>query len=251
MLHPVRLNTVISVLIPCRNEAGNVERIFQAIKNLRGIQEVIIIEGGSHDGTYERLASEVEISRDPRIRLLRQSGSGKFNAVLEGVKISKSEHIAIWDGDMTIDYNDQNNLIQLYLSYLPSSQERFVTANRLNPQMGDSAMRPLNKLGNLFFAFATKYVAKINVPDALAGSKIFPRIILDNSEICKKALQLDPFGDLFLLAQVRKHRLRFISINCEYKSRTYGTTNINRWSGGMAMLKFLLHLEAHKCNKPN
>lgn len=242
---------MITVLIPCRNEAGNVKKIFSAIHSLRDVQEVLLIEGGSSDGTFEALQSALELCGDSRIRVLRQTGRGKFNAVLEGAHASKSEHLAIWDADMTIDHNDQNNLIELYLHAEPANQMKFVTANRLNPQMNDSAMRPLNKLGNHFFAKATKNIANIDIPDALAGSKIFPKILLEDEAICRRAIDLDPFGDLFLLAQIKKHGLKFLSINCEYKSRTYGTTNINRWSGGAAMLRFLLHLKFHRCNKAN
>lgn len=240
---------MLTLLIPCRNESGNIENLLLSIQKIHSVQEVIIIEGGSTDNTYEVLASELEKLADSRISLIRQQGRGKFDAVLEGVHASTTDHIAIWDGDMTIDYNDQNNLIDFYFQSSPLEQARFVTANRLNPQMSDSAMRPLNKIGNMLFAFATKRIAKIDVPDALAGSKIFPKKILQDEGVCKRALKLDPFGDLFLLSQIRPNGLRFSSINCEYKSRSWGTTNIRRWSGGLAMSRFLLHLTLHKCNK--
>jgi glycosyltransferase involved in cell wall biosynthesis len=242
---------VLTVLIPCRNEAGNVEAIFKGIQELKDVREFIIIEGNSTDRTYEELLNSLNASEDSRIRVIKQTGQGKFNAVLEGAQQSSSAHLAIWDGDMTIDFNDQNNLIELYLHAAPEHQKRFVTANRLNPQINDSAMRPLNKLGNHLFAKLTKHVASIDIPDALAGSKIFPKFILEREEVCQVSMNLDPFGDLFLLAQIRKYDLKFISINCEYKSRTYGSTNINRWSGGFAMLKFLTHIKFHACNRPS
>jgi glycosyltransferase involved in cell wall biosynthesis len=239
---------VLTVLIPCLNEEGNVDKIFEGVQHLRDVPEVIIIEGNSTDQTYEKLISSLEKFKDSRIRVIRQTGRGKFNAILEGARQSTSEHLAIWDGDMTIDYHDQNNLIELYLHASPDDKNRFVTANRLNPQISDSAMRPLNKLGNHLFAYLIKWIVSIDVPDALAGSKIFPKLLLEDKEICKIALGLDPFGDLFLLAQIKKHDLKFISLNCEYKARSYGTTNINRWSGGVEMLKFLAHIKTHNCN---
>jgi glycosyltransferase involved in cell wall biosynthesis len=241
---------MISLLIPCRNELGNVTNIFNSIDLINGIDEVIFVEGGSTDGTYEKIEQMIVDSNDPKIFLIRQTKKGKFNAVTEGAMASSCENIAIWDADLTIDYIDQNNLIEVFLHSEPLKHEKFVTANRLNPQMDDSAMRYLNKIGNRFFAAATKLIAGIDVPDALAGSKIFPKKLLLDSTICKKALSLDPFGDLFLLSQIRKHQLKTFSLNCEYRARNYGTTKIKRWSGGMAMIFFLIHIFLHRCNKP-
>ena len=221
-----------------------------SIELLRGVDEIIFIEGGSSDDTFQKLETLVRTSSNPKIHLLQQTKSGKFNAVIEGAQISSYENIAIWDADLTIDHIDQNNLIAMYVNGEPQNQEKFVTANRLNPQMQDSAMRSLNKIGNKFFAFATKYVAGIDVPDALAGSKIFPKHLLFDPGVCQIALSLDPFGDLFLLSQIKRNQLKFVSVNCEYRPRSYGSTNIKRWSGGMKMMRFLSHVLSHGCNKP-
>ena len=241
---------MLSLLVPCRNEFGNIDNIFDSLSLLHGVDEVIFIEGGSSDGTFEALQRKILASNNSKIKLIKQTKKGKFNAVLEGAEVSSFDNLAIWDADLTIDYIDQNNLIEVFLHSEPIGSDKFVTANRLNPQMRDSSMRYLNRIGNRFFASATRYIAGVNVPDALAGSKIFPKKLLIGSNICQKALSLDPFGDLYLLSQIRRHQLKFYSLNCEYRARTYGTTNIKRWSGGAAMLIFLCHIFLHRCNKP-
>lgn len=240
---------MLSLIIPCRNELGNIDQIFEDIKHIRNVSQIIFVEGGSTDGTFQALCNKIEFLNDSRILLLQQTKIGKFNAVLEGSRLSSNQHLVIWDADLTIDFLDLNNLIELYTYGEPGNQEKFVTANRLNPQMQDSAMQPLNRLGNKFFAFAIRYVTGVNVPDALAGSKIFPKHLLSESVNCNRALTLDPFGDLFLLSQIKRHKLKFLSVNCEYRARSYGKSNIRRWSGGLAMLRFLFHILIHRCNR--
>lgn len=237
------------MIIPLRNEEGNVPEIWSKLGNFESVEEFIFIEGGSSDQTFSVL--EKFLKEDPRknVKVMQQSSRGKFNAVFEAAIEAKTEHIGIWDSDMSIDVEDQNSLISAYLH--SDGHEKFVTASRLNPQMHDSAMRFLNKIGNHIFARMVKVSLKVNVPDALAGSKLFPRRILVNNHNCASCIALDPFGDLFLLTQIRKHNLKLVIINCEYKARTYGSTNIPRWSGGAAMFKFLWHVGISGCSRPS
>jgi glycosyltransferase involved in cell wall biosynthesis len=243
----VNLGSKISMVIPCRNESGNISHIIARLEKFESIHDFIFVEGGSSDNTYEELVMQLERVDNFNISLVRQTGKGKFNAVLEGAQCALTEHIAIWDSDMSIDFFDQNLMINAYIHN--DGTEKFVTANRLNPQMHNTAMRKLNKVGNHVFAFLVRANLGINVPDALAGTKIFPRRIILEGAPCARALSLDPFGDLYLLSKIRQNNLKFVTLNCEYKPRIFGTTNIARWSGGFAMLRFLIHLRLHECNK--
>lgn len=235
-----------SMVIPCRNESGNIDRLFATLEKFPNSFEFIFIEGNSTDGTYEKIEENLRSSNILNIKLMKQSGHGKFNAVYEATLAATFPNIAIWDSDLTIDEIDQELLISVYL--LQPNRPKFVTANRLNPQIEDSAMRSLNRIGNHLFSRANNMVTKTNIPDVLSGTKIFPRELMLGSDICSRAMQLDPFGDLFLISRASYFELHIISINCEYKSRDYGETKIRRWSGGWAMCKFLLHLNTHKCH---
>lgn len=241
------LESKISMVIPCRNESGNISHIISRLEKFEGVHDFIFVEGGSSDNTYQELVTQLGRVKNFNISILRQTGIGKFNAVLEGAQFAQTQHIAIWDSDMSIDFFDQNLMINAYIHN--DGIEKFVTANRLNPQMHNTAMRKLNRIGNHVFAFLVRVNLGINVPDALAGTKIFPRRIILESGLCSKSLSLDPFGDLFLLSKIQQNKLKFVTLNCEYKPRIFGTTNIARWSGGFAMLRFLIHLRVHRCNK--
>jgi glycosyltransferase involved in cell wall biosynthesis len=236
------------MIIPCKNEAGNISRIFQSLNEFKEIDEFIFVEGGSSDGTQKVIQEFIQASVLTNIRLIQQSAIGKFNAVRDAVSFSKASHFVIWDADLAITIEDQQLLISVYL--LQPSRPKFVTANRLNPQIEESAMRRLNLYGNHFFSKINYLVSRINIPDVLAGTKIFPREVLLGLGQCPKAIELDPFGDLYLISRASKLSLHALSLNCEYKSRNYGETKIKRWSGGLSMLRFLLHIQIHKCHHP-
>jgi glycosyltransferase involved in cell wall biosynthesis len=235
---------MLSLIIPCRNEAGNIAQLFEKIKGF-SCRQVIFVEGGSKDNTYEELLNYSHLANDPKILVLRQTGVGKFDAVRLGISYANQDHIAIWDGDMTIDFYDQNKMMLEYVS-LTSSQRIFITANRLNGNMENGAMRLINLVGNVGFALITGIVLKARISDALAGTKIFPKDLF-KGDLCKDAIRLDPFGDLFIIRRATKTKCKIITFDCEYKARVYGETNIPRWSGGAKMLKFITHIQIHKC----
>jgi glycosyltransferase involved in cell wall biosynthesis len=236
---------LISVIVPCRNEEGNVPFLIQSLSNLTTASEVIFVEGGSSDNTFEELRLAIIKQHNANLKVIRQTGSGKFNAVLEGSSQATSDYIAIWDGDNTIDSVDQNFLMLDYCKLNPSTS--FVTANRFNSRRDKNAFRTFNMIGNKVFSALVRVVLHQNLPDVLAGTKIFPKYILDKEFGCLGALRLDPFGDLYLIAMASKANLEFRSVDCRYQTRSYGKTNIKRWSGGWALLKCIIHFQIHGC----
>src|SRR5208283_4162753 len=72
---------IVSVIVPARNEEGNIGNIFDRVPQMGGGTELIFVEGHSKDNTYG--AIEREIARRPgaRVKLFRQTGKGKGDAV--------------------------------------------------------------------------------------------------------------------------------------------------------------------------
>jgi glycosyltransferase involved in cell wall biosynthesis len=236
---------MISVIVPCRNEEGNVPYLIRSLSDLSMASEVIFVEGGSSDKTFESLKSAIHDQQSTSLRVIKQEGVGKFNAVLEGVAVATYEFIAIWDGDNTIDSKDQDTLMRDFLKSDPLTS--FVTANRINPQRDKNAFRAINIIGNKFFSVLVNVVFKEKLPDVLAGTKIFPKYILDEDFGCLDARRLDPFGDLYLIAMASRAKLNIRYLDCHYQERFYGRTNIKRWSGGLALLNSIMHYSLHKC----
>ena len=70
----------ISCIVPARNEAGNLDQVISQILTIKCVTDIIIVEGGSHDGTYLE-AKKIAFNNPNRVKVIKQSGIGKFNAV--------------------------------------------------------------------------------------------------------------------------------------------------------------------------
>ena len=93
------------MVIPARNESGNVERLKSAtetiLQQLPG-SEVIFVEGNSQDSTYADLQSMISCFPSDSVTLLKQDGRGKRDAVKKGFDAGVHEYLAIVDADLTV-----------------------------------------------------------------------------------------------------------------------------------------------------
>ena len=239
----------IGAIIPIKNEFGNVESMIFGASNLSTLDEIIFIDGDSTDGTFLALVESIKNNADKRMQVIKQRQPlGKFEAIKQAIPHLKSDHVLIWDGDNTIDYLDVSKSLDFYVE---SSKKRdvFLVANRLTSQRESKSFRFINLVGNHFFSILMTPILNYKLRDVLSGLKIFPRYLLSNHDNCRKLLALDRYGDLTLLSLGRKHGLMFLSVPCIYKARTYGKSSINRLSGGSNLLRVVIHLFIHRCNR--
>src|SRR4029077_1278063 len=102
-------------------------------------------------------------------------------------------------------------------------------------------MRFFNLLGNKFFSMAFSWLLGQSIKDTLCGTKVLSRsqyeVIAANRAYFG---EIDPFGDFDLIFGAAKNNLRIVDLPIRYHDRTYGETNIQRWSQGMLLLKMVL-----------
>jgi len=224
-----------SIIIPCRNEAGNLPTLVNAVMGILAPgDKVIIIEGGSSDGTWE-VAVELKNKYHGDIILLKQSSTGKFNAVQEGLESSDCIMSMIWDADATVDFEANKEIYETNLA-----KQSLVMGDRLRGTRERGAIRPLNLIGNWFFAILWIWILHRRPIDLLCGTKKFPTNLLTKAS--PKILDCDPYGDFSIIATAKKEGLAILSIPVSYKARSYGTTNIQRWSGGITLLKLTIKI---------
>jgi glycosyltransferase involved in cell wall biosynthesis len=217
----------IACIIPARNEAGYLEELVNEVLSVVIIDELVLIEGGSKDETWQ-ICKTLEKNNKDRVRSIQQTGSGKFNAVLEGAMRCTSDLILIWDADGTVAKDDVVKVIHLSLETgCP------VIGNRLTGKMEEKAMQFANKIGNWVFAFLWAPLLGQKPVDLLCGTKIFPREVLIN--LPRWLQKMDPYGDFALIAYSRKLNMKVNSQQVNYFARKYGSTNIARWQGGMRL----------------
>ncbi len=224
-----------SVIVPARNEAGNIRPALDRIPVLGHKTEIIFVEGNSRDETWKTIQAEVAAYRGPHVvRALQQPGRGKWDAVRTGFAAAKGAVLVIQDADLTAPPED----LPKFYEALQSGSAEFVNGSRLVYPMEARAMRFLNLLGNKFFAFALSYVLGQPVKDSLCGTKMilrsdYERLLLRIAELG----DFDPFGDFNLLFGSALLDLRIRDLPVRYRDRTYGETNISRFSHGWLLLR--------------
>jgi SAM-dependent methyltransferase len=224
----------VSVIVPCRNESGSIGDLVDRVPQMGRETEIVFVEGGSTDDTRARIETEIARRPDRSMKLVVQSGTGKWNAVQEGFAAASHEILMILDGDLTIAPED----LSKFYDALVSGRGELINGNRLVYGMEPGAMRFLNMLGNKFFAGLLGFVLGQYVKDTLCGTKVlhrddYRRILARRHEFGTE----DPYGDFDLLLGASLVGLKILNVPVRYRARVYGETNIRRFSEGGTLLK--------------
>jgi SAM-dependent methyltransferase len=227
----------VSVIVPARNEAGNIPRIFQSVPASLPGCELIFIEGHSRDSTYEVILQQTQAQPHIRARLQRQAGVGKGDAVRLGFAQATGEILAILDADLTVAAED----LPRFVAALTAGKADLVNGVRLVYPMEEEAMRYLNLMGNKLFGLGFSWLLGQKVRDTLCGTKVLWRS--DYQRIAANRAHFgdfDPFGDFDLLFGAARLNLKILDLPIRYHRREYGQTNVERWRHGWLLLRMLL-----------
>jgi len=226
----------VSIVIPARNEAGNIKGILNKIPLMGLKSEIIFVEGHSTDNTYQIIKDEIKNHKHQRHQafLFKQKGKGKADAVRLGFDKAKNDLLMILDADLTVSPSD----LPKFYRVLANGQANFANGSRLIYPMEKQAMRTLNYFGNKLFGLAFSYLLSQSIKDTLCGTKA---LLLKNYLKIKNNRKIfgdfDPFGDYDLLFGASKLNLKIVEIPVRYKERVYGSTNISRFTHGWLLLK--------------
>jgi glycosyltransferase involved in cell wall biosynthesis len=228
----------VAVIVPCRNEAGEIASLLAAIlRNIKATDQLIVVEGGSYDPTWEIVSQFAK--ENSKVVAIQQEGKGKFDAVLTGIKIATHDYVMVWDADGTVSFQDN-----LRIYHFDQKDDFLITGDRLLGQREPQAMQFFNVLGNYFFAAWWGLLLKRAPLDSLCGSKKFPRNLLFESP--RWLIEKDPYGDFAMLGAAMIKRLSIESFSVDYAARRYGKTNIQRWSGGWSLFKLMALITIRK-----
>lgn len=225
-----------TVVIPARNESGNLENALKRMPDFGAGLEIIFIEGNSTDDTWEQMQELPAKYPDMNIRIDRQDGKGKGDAVRKGFSLATGDILMILDADLTVPPED---LPSFYYAITKNKGE-FINGTRLVYPMEKNAMRELNLLGNKFFSIMFSWLLEQPITDTLCGTKVIFR--KDYEKLIKNRAffkEFDPFGDFDLIFGAYKLNLKIVDLPIRYRERVYGDTNISRFSHGFVLLKML------------
>lgn len=226
-----------SVIIPCRNERGNIETAIKRLPRFCDDLEVIFIEGHSTDGTLDEIKRVAEAyGTQIKIRFAQQDGIGKHDAMKKGYAMAKGDVFMILDGDLTVAPEDMPKFYQALIS----GKGNLINGSRLVYPMQNQAMRFLNLKANMAFAYIFSWLLNQRLSDTLCGTKVLTREHYRRIEEGRAYFgDFDPFGDFDLIFGASKQNLKIIDLPIRYASRSYGETQISRFRHGWLLLRMV------------
>ncbi len=229
----------VSVVVPARNEAGNIENIIKRLPRMGPEDELIFVEGHSTDNTWPTIqAMQAKHGNTVSIKCARQDGTGKGDAVRKGFELASKDILMILDADLTVPPES----LPFFYRAIKEGRGEFINGSRLVYPMEERSMQFLNMAANKFFAIAFSYVLGQRFKDTLCGTKAILRedyaMLAANRSYFG---DFDPFGDFDLIFGAARLCLKIVEVPVRYKERTYGVTNIRRWKHGAMLFRMLIY----------
>lgn len=227
----------VSVVIPARNEAGNIAAAVARTAELGAGTEIIFVEGHSRDHTWAEIQRVAAAHPERKIKILQQTGKGKGDAVRAGFAAATGDILMILDADLTMPPEE----LPKFYDVIASGRAEFANGVRLVYPMDEKAMQFLNLCANKAFGLIFTWLLGQPVKDTLCGTKVLSRAHYDRIAANRVYFgEFDPFGDFDLLFGAAKLNLKIADVPIRYRERTYGSTNIQRWRHGWLLLKMVL-----------
>jgi SAM-dependent methyltransferase len=225
----------VSVIIPARNEAGNIEDAIARMPPLGSHTEIIFVEGHSTDETWQTINQTVRDYRGPfKLKAFQQQGKGKADAVRLGFAEAKGDILMILDADLTVPPED----LPHFFEAIASHRGEFINGSRLLYPRSKQAMPWLNTLANKTFALMFSFLLEQPLKDTLCGTKVLWRTDYERITAGRSYFgDFDPFGDFDLLFGAAKLNLHLVEVPIRYQPRSYGSSNIAHVKEGLVLVK--------------
>ena len=227
----------VSVIIPARNEAGNIAAAVARTPAMGAGTELIFVEGHSRDDTWAQIQRVAQENPGLKIKALQQTGSGKGDAVRAGFAVATGDILMILDADLTMPPEE----LPKFYDVIARGRAEFANGCRLVYPMDEQAMQFLNLCANKSFGLIFTWLLGQPVKDTLCGTKVLSRVHYEKIAANRAYFgDFDPFGDFDLLFGAAKLNLKIADVPIRYRERSYGSTNIQRWKHGWLLLRMVM-----------
>ena len=225
-----------TIVIPARNERGNIEAAIQRIPHFAKTCEIIFVEGHSIDGTWDEIERVARANPQLDIKALRQPGTGKADAVYAGFDAASGDVLMVLDADLTMPPEQ----LPKFWEAIHSQKGEFINGSRLIYPMEHQAMRFLNLIANKIFSLLFTWLLGQRFTDTLCGTKVLRRSDYARLKDARSYFgNFDPFGDFDLIFGASRMGLKIVEVPIRYAGRTYGETQISRFRHGLLLLRMV------------
>ncbi len=228
----------VSIIIPARNEEGNIKGVLKKIPNIGKKTEIIFVENNSTDNTIQEINNEIKNNgKNMKVILISKKTKGKAEAVRLGFRKASGDILMILDADLTVSPSE----LPKFYNVLANGVADFANGSRLIYPMEKQAMRTANYIGNKIVSLLFTFILEQKIKDTLCGTKVLFK--KDYKEIEKNRSyfgNFDPWGDFDLLFGISRLNLKIVDIPVRYKERTKGKSNMRLIRHGIALMKMLI-----------
>jgi glycosyltransferase involved in cell wall biosynthesis len=218
----------LSVVMPVFNEAGTVAEVIQMVLAQRPVQQLVIVDDCSRDGTWDKLQSIAQ--NEPRIKLAHHDfNQGKGAALRTGFAQATSPVIIIQDADLEYDPAEYFRVLTPILS----GKADVVFGSRfLGSPAGHRVLFYWHSVGNKFLTTLSNMATGLNLTDMEVCYKVFRREIIQKIKIEENRFGFEPE----ITAKVAKLKVRIYEVGISYSGRTYAEGKKIGWRDGVHAL---------------
>jgi glycosyltransferase involved in cell wall biosynthesis len=227
----IDIEPCLSVVMPVFNEADTVASVVKTVLAQRPVQQLIIVDDCSSDGTWQKL--EPLAQNEPRIKLIRHEfNQGKGAALRTGFAQAASAIVVVQDADSEYDPAEYYRLLTPILG----GKADVVFGSRF---MGSDAHRVLfywHSLGNKFLTTLSNMASGLNLTDMEVCYRMFRREIIQSIRIEEDRFGFEPE----ITAKVARLKVRVYEVAVSYYGRTYAEGKKIGWRDGVHALWCIL-----------
>jgi glycosyltransferase involved in cell wall biosynthesis len=215
----------ISVIIPAYNEVVTIEEIIKRVQATHLIDEIVVVDDGSTDGTREILA---RLDKENQVKFVpHPKNLGKGTAVRTGIQNCSGEIVIIQDADLEYDPREYPNLLR--------PLEEGIADVVYGSRFLGGARRPIlfwNMVANRILTFITNILYNNILSDMETGYKVFLAEVFKRVTIKSNRFDFEPE----ITAKVLKQHVRLYELPISYSGRDYAEGKKITWRDGFAAI---------------
>src|SRR5258706_11426893 len=220
----------LTVVVPAFNEAGSIATVVERVLAQRPVQEVVAVDDGSSDNTWEALQA---FASHERVKLLRHTvNQGKGAALRSGFQHAKGDFVIVQDADLEYDPEEYHFL----LGPAMAGRADVVFGSRFNSAGPHRVLYFWHSVGNHFLTTLSNMATNLNLSDMETGYKLFRREVIQKIQIQEARFGFEPE----ITAKVSKLKARIYEVPISYYGRTYAEGKKIGWRDGFSAMRCII-----------